>query len=69
MKIYKRANDRIVLTGIKAELGGKKNISVSQFVEACNFTHACYLNFRLLQINKNRILSLSDYLDVRKCLS
>ena len=59
VKIYKSANDRIVLTGIKAELGGKKKIlSVSQFIEACNCIYACHLSFKLLQIKKNRILSL-----------
>ena len=59
MNIYKSANDRIMLTGIKAELAGKKKLSVSQFIEACNCIYACHLNFKLLQINKNNcILSL-----------
>ena len=60
MKIFKSANDRIVLTGIKAELGGKKTFwaSVSSSRQACICIYACHLNFKLLQINKNRILSL-----------
>ena len=51
MNIYKSANDKIVLTGIKAELEGKKNLSVSQFIEVCNCIYACHLSFKLLQIN------------------
>ena len=59
MSIYKSANDKIVQTGIKAELEGKKDFecqSISSWHVIC--IYACHLNFKLLQINKNRILSL-----------
>ena len=36
----------------------KKILSVSQFVMHVICSYACHLNFKLLQINKNRILSL-----------
>ena len=59
MSIYKSANDKIVQTGIKAELEGKKRFRVSvssSWHVIC--IYACHLSFELLQINKNRILSL-----------
>ena len=58
MSIYKSVNDKIVQTGIKAVLEGKKILSFSQFVMHVICSYACHLNFKLLQINKNRILSL-----------
>ena len=64
MSIYKSANDKIVQTGIKAELERKKRFFyfiylvsvISSWHVIC--IYACHLNFKLLQINKNRILSL-----------
>ena len=63
MSIYKSAYDKIVQTGIKAELEGKKKIlSVSQFVMACNLYLCLSSLFSLFRRDEMFVRILTEWI-------